>query len=46
MRSLVSCGIEFAVGESFKTRESVVVDKLRCAANCLRLTEFLSVEEE
>src|SRR5688500_10118763 len=38
MRSLVSFGMDTAFGASFKTSESVVVERLRCAASCFRLT--------
>jgi hypothetical protein len=34
---LVSCGIEFAAGALFKTSESDVGDKSRCAANSRKL---------
>src|SRR3954447_13241105 len=38
MRSFVSCGMDCAFSELFRTRESVVVDRPRDLANCFRLT--------
>src|SRR5450631_2233116 len=39
MRSLVSWGIEAAVGASFKTSDSVVGESFRCLASSFRLID-------